>query len=431
MTQVLVTANSPGEVAGWLRPLVHSMGRLDEVEKIAVALLPCAFASGQEGRVAEDLPGVSAVLPPSGFLSLLLGRGRPLGLDPGRGGVILHLGGDLFYASLLARRMKWPALAYLWANPLWDKDITTYLVRNQRDRQRILGQGIADDKIRVVGDLVADSAAIQAGRTVMIEKAGIEETTGLVERAEIVGAADPEGGAKEICFMPGSRLKELAVLTPFYAQVAEGMAASRPRVGFSLLISPFLAHDQALGALESPPHRKVGGVKACYDRENSLLITPAGVKIKVIWSGQIAHMAASDLVITLPGTKTGEAASLGVPLLMLMPINLAEEIPMHGLLGWLDWIPGIKQTLKRALVRKAARTWGFAAQPNLIAGREVVPELWGDLTVGQVTSAAIDLLADRGRIDTMVRELAEIYAPSQGASGRVVDELLAVARLRG
>jgi lipid-A-disaccharide synthase len=50
---IIITANSPGELSGWARPLAR---RLKETgNNIILVLLPCVFSSGQEKRVASEI----------------------------------------------------------------------------------------------------------------------------------------------------------------------------------------------------------------------------------------------------------------------------------------------------------------------------------------------------------------------------------------
>jgi hypothetical protein len=58
--RLLLTANSPGEMAGWVRPLVKAW-RAREVGPADLLLLPCTFATGQEERVARELEGIDRV----------------------------------------------------------------------------------------------------------------------------------------------------------------------------------------------------------------------------------------------------------------------------------------------------------------------------------------------------------------------------------
>ena len=96
MSRLLITANSPGEMAGWVRPILHQWHRLG-LGPADILLLPCSFATGQEERVARTLPGVDHVYRPGDYFKLLLSEGRRY-----QGGTLLHLGGDLMYSAFLS-----------------------------------------------------------------------------------------------------------------------------------------------------------------------------------------------------------------------------------------------------------------------------------------------------------------------------------------
>src|SRR5690625_365173 len=109
---VILTANSPGEVASWLRPAVAAFRELVPAARIRVCLAPCTFATGAEEAVVRSLPGVSAVYTPRETVAWALWGKRPADVDPGERGVVLYLGGDQFYAAALGRRTGWPAAVY-------------------------------------------------------------------------------------------------------------------------------------------------------------------------------------------------------------------------------------------------------------------------------------------------------------------------------
>ena len=48
MTELIVTVNAPGEVAGWLLPLAEHVKSADPGVRIRAVLTPCPFAGGRE-----------------------------------------------------------------------------------------------------------------------------------------------------------------------------------------------------------------------------------------------------------------------------------------------------------------------------------------------------------------------------------------------
>ena len=86
-------------------------------------------------------------------------------------------------------------------------------------------------------------------------------------------------------------------------------------------------------------------------------------------------MAAADLLLVASGTATLEAACYGTPMVVLYRLS----------------------TISHALARLLVRGVSHISLPNIIAGREIVPELiQRQATPERVSTAALALLADEG-----------------------------------
>lgn len=385
---LLFTANSPGEIAGWLRPLVVQARKRWPSTRIVVVLLPCTFASGGESRVAVDLVGVDEVIPASQFTRLLLTDGARFGRS-----VLFHLGGDLMYAAALVWRWGFTAWAYLWGRWWWDRFFRGYFVKDERGIAWLRKRKVPLSKVHVVGDLVADAVD-----------------------AALEGHPRREG--RWFSFLPGSRDHEVAGLTPLFLEIAELLSRGRPDLRFQILVSPFLEPARAEEALQSAPLPRVGGVQGRL--VDGALVTPGGVRVEVVRQGNLAALAGSQMALTIPGTKTAEAGVLGVPHLMFLPLNMPEKLPFIGLLGLLDWVPGGAR-LKGRLLLRMKETIGLLAQPNLLAGEAVVPEVVDVVTARDLAARAGRLLDDpQGLLRTSAR-LEELYRSSRGAAGRIFD----------
>lgn len=383
--RLLITANSPGEVA-WLKALAREADRRGGT--VEVLLLPCTFASGRELQVASALPGVSRVYR-TRELPGIVWRGLP-----GRTR-LLHLGGDMMYSALLIRRWGWPAWSYLWTRPWWDRDFRGYFIRNDWNRNWLRKRGVAPEKVHMVGDLVADSVLGQGGEL-------------------------PAWEADRISFLPGSRLTEVEVLTPFYLGVAEKLIARHPQLKFQLLVSPFIDRDKLARALVQPPHPNV--VDGCCGYLQGDRVLGPTTSLEVV-PGSPQALARSAMIISIPGTKTAEAGVLGVPTLMIMPGNGPEHVPTGGLLGLLDWVPGGRWLKGEVLLRMRDRV-GILAQPNLMAGKYLMPEIIGVITTAEVAEEAARLLSDPTALATAREQLQELYRPSRGAAARMLDMML-------
>jgi lipid-A-disaccharide synthase len=117
-------------------------------------------------------------------------------------------------------------------------------------------------------------------------------------------------------------------------------------------------------------------------------------------------LAAADAAIVSSGTATVEAALLDVPMVVVYRVS-----PMTA-------------TLAKPLVRTP-----FFAMVNLIAGREVVPELVQDnFTPEKVASKTLLLLNDPNERDLLrkgLREIREKLGPP-GAVERAADQITAL-----
>jgi lipid-A-disaccharide synthase len=382
MSSFWITANSPGEIAGWLRPVALRLKRRRPELSLKVILLPCTFASGHEEEVARQVPGVDDVF----RLGHIDKSEQPVGL--------LHLGGDLMYAAFLARTHKIPAWGYQWARKQWDRNLQGYLVKTDFDRNRILRQGITPEKVRVVGDLVVDAVEDDLSGHPVAERS-------------VPG---------QMLFMPGSRTREAQLLLPFLLEVAGMVAASWPDMRFCAMLSPFL--EPLSGRLE--PRPRLGGVAGTVERD--FLVGENGTKIELL-RHTMQHVANADMVVSIPGTKTAEASVLGRPLVVILPLNLPEEIPSIGIVGLLDWIPGFGRFVKGFFLPRMVARMGYVAQPNILAGREVVPELKGIISPRMVGERVLGVLAERQTMSRMAVELRTLYEPFRGAADRLVDAL--------
>lgn len=424
---IYVTANSPGEISGFLVPVVASLRRHWVDARVVVILLPCTFATGREADVARAVPGVDEVLPLGRLWGLIL-KGLPYPAH-----ALVHLGGDLLYAALLAWRWRIPTWAFQWANRKWDRWIRGYFVKTEADAERLRRQGIDPGRVHVIGDLVVDSVhvALGGGPPIPLEA--------------------PVPSAPHVVFMPGSRREEVTFLSPFFLEVAEHLHAVKPQSRFSLLLSPFVDWGGVRAGLEAPIDPRLGGLRATLSRDGNRweLVSAAGTRLEVVRQDTLRVMAECDFVVTIPGTKTGEAGTLGKPMLIVLPINCMEKIPWHGLLGMLDWLPFVGRAVKHLIYSTMVDRYiqRVYSQPNLLAGRPVVPELMGFLSPMLVADKVLEVFGSRpygrepmplrGRVEgprgpysnngavesgyARIRtDLASLYAPFSGAAERAV-----------
>jgi lipid-A-disaccharide synthase len=133
--------------------------------------------------------------------------------------------------------------------------------------------------------------------------------------------------------------------------------------------------------------------------------------------------AGSDLAITLPGTNTVQLAVLGVPMLVVLPLDRPGRIRTEGLSEWLARIPGLGAAIKGVMVWQFLRRPHALAWPNRQAGRMVVPEMVGRLEPAEVARRALAMLDDRPGLEAAARELRELYRTPAGVAERILEAM--------
>jgi len=123
-------------------------------------------------------------------------------------------------------------------------------------------------------------------------------------------------------------------------------------------------------------------------------------------------MRASDLVLLASGTASLEAALLGVPMVILYNVS------------------ALTMAVLRSVIRLGLITEETVGLPNLLLGRNVVPELrQSRATASALAAEAWALLADDTRREAMSRTLGEVSAriSSPGSLDRVMATAFALA----
>lgn len=393
MSRLLLTANSPGEMAGWVRPLVKAW-REAGGGPVDLLLLPCTFSTGQEERVARELEGVERVYRPGEYLKLLFRRGADY-----RDGVLLHLGGDLMYSALLSWRWGLRAYSYLWTRPWWNSAFRGFFTKDDWGVRWLRKRKAPEQKIHLTGDLVLDAV-----------------------RQEV---PEPFAGRRpmQISYMPGSRPQEVQSLTPLLLEVHERLSRRYPDLKGVLHVSPFLPPGQVHELIQSPPHPAVGGLQGRW--EDGVLKTSAS-HLEVATVDGLQRLSRSMLAISIPGTKTAEAGYLRTPVITMTPLNRPEHLPSIGIVGLLDLLPGGSR-LKGRLMLRLKPTIGNLGQPNILAGRALLPEILEVVTPEMVTEAIISAIETEGQLESVRTDLERLYPWEPAPCRKIVERLLAGA----
>jgi len=404
--KIAITANGPGEFAGWVRPLVHALRERDPQLDCTVVFVPDDYATGREPDVAHRLfPGIRTIAAAE-YARFALGR-RPPGM-PRRVEVVQYLGGDLLHARRVHALLGGTATAYKYGTLRFARVFAV----DDANRGRLVASGIAPGRIDVVGNLAIDGA--------------LAEAAGAFGSAERDGDA-PAGG---VVIMPGTRRNEIANMVPFFLQTVVRLRAIAPELPVSFAISPFTSIaelERALAHGGTPRAWGTRGNVVCEGDRISLQALGDHPPVRVVRDA-MHHASRARLAVTLPGTKCIELAALGVPTIVCAPANAPEVVVINGPLQYLDRLPLAGVPIKRALVLAVARRFTYVAQPNADAGAPLMRELRGTLTPGHVARTIAAYAADDAARAADSARLRALYAGHAGAAGRMADALLAYAR---
>lgn len=395
--EVILVANGPGELAAWARPVARALRRAGYAERLALALVPCPYAAGTEAEAVAAWPELDAVWAPSETLAWALAGRRPAGAPPPAArGVVLFLGGDQAFAVALARRTGYALHVY-----------AQEARRHRRAVERFYAPaGPPGARTAVVGDLMVDAVADCPAREEARRRLGL-----------------PPSGRPLVALLPGSKAFKVRYVAPLMLGAAQRLGEA---ADWLWVRSPFTPAEAVEAALADPAAQAVtGGIGARWILPDRLLETPAGTRIHVspaTWEAQRDALAAADAALTVPGTNTAELAVLGVPMLVLLPLNRPEVIPLDGLAGRVLDLPGLRR-LKRLAAWAVERRAPLLALPNQRAGRRVAPELVGALSPAAVAEALAPWLADSEARAAAAAALLTAMGPP-GASASVAAGVL-------
>ncbi len=223
---------------------------------------------------------------------------------------------------------------------------------------------------RFVGHPLADQLPLEPDR--------------IAARRELSIAPD----ARVIALLPGSRAGGVARLADDFAGTAAWLAARRPELVFVAA----LANAATRESFEAALRRRA-----------------PGVAVQIVEGRTQAALTAADAVLVASGTATLETLLCKRPMVVAYRLGALTAFLLRGL--------GLMKA-------------PFFAQPNLLAGRQVVPELaQGDVTPERMGGELERWLDD----PEAVRELEALFTGlhgqlRRGASSQAAEAVLALAR---
>jgi hypothetical protein len=337
-------------------------------------------------------------------LRVALGRdveGLPEGVD-----VVQYLGGDLMHAMRVHARLHGIASTYKFSKRAYRERFARFFAVDEKNVEQLREWRAPGDRIVTVGNLAIDGALLEAQQP-------LED-----------GA--PNGG---ILVMPGSRGYEVDNLIPFFFTMALRIARERPGVPVAFGLSPFTTLADVRSAIERGGHPRVWARRGTVIEEEGRAFAASsdGAVRFPILRNALAAATRARLVVTIPGTKCIELAALGIPMIAITPLNAPELITFNGPLTYLDRIPAVGASLKRAVAVGVSRRFAFHTQPNMDAGESLICELHGTLTPGRVGRVALECLDDRAWLERTSERLAALYADHVGAADRMAESLIGLA----
>jgi len=392
--EIYILANSPGEMSGWVAPVVTQVRAILPDAHITVALIPDWFTSGRERDFAVTLP-VDRV---AGVFTLFKEIWKNRRKHIARKSVVLFLGGDALYAKGLSRLLKCPAMAYM-PRVYRPADFIRIFVPTQAEKERAIRKGANPDQIVVVPTLALDSV-IPSGTTEQIK----------------VRLGLPEAARPVFSLMAGSRPSYVSMSLDFMLDIAQLLLQEYPGARTLLPVSPFIDKEIVLSVLKRREMQ--------WDVMPGGEIFRTGPEQRILFVFTHSHDAfvAADIAIVLPGTNNLQCAALGIPFVMLMPLNSIEHIPFEGLLGLLypRFFPF--NHLKKWIIAWMSPRVPYMSMVNRMAGRMLAPELRGILTPTGVADTASALWQNTERREKLRSELLELTR-ERGAA-RIIAEAI-------
>lgn len=385
-----ITANSPGEIAGWVAPVARELRARVCNCRVTLVIVPCPYASGAEVSFGGKIEGVDRCLRIGSIAELL-------GTQNGGKRLVLHLGGDYFFSVYLSRRLK----ATLWGyakRPRWGRFVERFFVPDTASEQRFALMNFPKDRYERVGHLALDSVTLHETE---------EETR------NTLGLAPDE---PILTFLSGSRPIEYCVGVPFFARIASMTLDKFPGHRAFFPLAPTVREELLQQSL------KDAGITWLGNERVRAIDLGKGRWGTVLRDKTLEVLNCSRFAVAVPGTNNLQAAALYVPFIMVLPLDRADEIPLDGLPGILPlWIPGMRSLKKKYIMRLNEKT-PYLCLPNRMAGKVVAPEIRGIFTAEDAAARVIELLGSPGRLKEISRSFWEL-THERGASVKIAERI--------
>ncbi len=483
---ILILSNGPGELTTWVRPVVLECRQQLPQARISLMLSPCPHASGQEVHLATTFIGVDRIQDADSFWAFFLTGETEEAWEWAPHGVVLFLGGDQFFAIWASRILRYRTVIYAEEEPRWRAWADVFAVKSEAIKQQYRGWPIGrkwDHKLQVVGDLMKDGDAsatyihglpipgwsAAAIASTMPQPRPEPAASGGVSFMEFYDSMDvgqavtvpepvqrgiqdaallPRGWQRlaekdrthyQVAILPGSKPAKLSLGVPLGLAIADELRQLIPNVTFVIPVAPTLTSQKLATYSQAKSNQDMAlvyGTSGVLEQTNlgAQFVTPFGTVVR-LWTSFPAYsvLANCDLCITTIGANTAELARLGVPMVVMIPLNKLDAMrAWDGIPGILANLPVVGTWFAKLINTMATRWMGLLAWPNIWAGEEVVPELRGHLNPPTVAQAASELLQDADRRMQIREKLRQLGGPPGAAQAvvKLVESQLAKAKPR-
>lgn len=358
---IVLVANSPGELSALVKPVAETLHEEHPEIRIILVLTPCQYTSGKEIDYVKTIKGITEIIPADGYKNWILLNKKPDIIFKEQG-FVLFLGGDLAHAMLVAKKLKYPASAYVQDYIGWTKFYQNFFVPDEQSKRKLDPKDKLKDKLKIVGNLMVDSVRD-------LKKWAPEKNV--------------------ITFLPGSRKWQIKHTTPIYERIIAELRVQNAELKFQLVSSPFVE----------------------------------AIPIKGVKTIPLSEVYNSELVITIPGTNTARLAAQGIPMLVVFPLDDPDVIPLEGLGHYICSIPYFGSKIKKKLAEIMNNNTKFFALPNIKADKEVVEEIRGVIDEQEVANKVIALLNSHNKRQQMSKDLLAAMG-EPGAANSIAQELL-------
>ena len=385
--ELIIVANSHGEIQALVRPLVETLQSRANAFLLTLVIPPCQFASGKEVEIAKTFTGITRIVPPKETVRWIWWNHSPKEYSRMERGAVLYIGGDPLYPLILSKRLGYVPLAYLNHYTRWAKRYRKCFLPDPNLQERYTKDGTLPEQLEVIGDLMVESMSS------LPEKKTARKQLHL-------SPDDPV-----ITFLPGSHTFQIRHLTPLFLNVAGRIRDKVPNTQFIFALSPF-THVQDFKKIVIPAQTRgrVESFGAFVQKDGRPVLRTNRVTVHLV-EDHTAAFASSDFCITSPGTNTAQIAAAGISMIVGFPLQYPDDIPLEGLAHYFTQIPALGRFLRRKIIQTALKKNKFFALPNMRAGREIAPELVGNVTPEQLATAALSLLQDPAKREEIGAQL--------------------------